>query len=139
MIDMAATKSIYDQLHGGKIMDFLDQAKTVYDLFIAADVLVYLGDLFPLFQGVSRCSVKNCVFVLSHELIDGSGYVLLKTGRYAHSKQYVVEKAHGCGFELSGYKQAGIRLEKGSWVQGGICCLTFTEMGESNESHFTTK
>ncbi len=126
MIEMATKKSVYDRLHGDEIMVFLDQTKTVYDLFIAADVLVYLGDLLPLFQGVSRCSAQRAVFVLSHELIEGSGYVLLKTGRYAHSKQYVIEKAHGCGFKLSGYRQAGIRLEKGSWVQGGIYCFTFT-------------
>ncbi len=129
MIALAMKKTIYDHLHESEITVFLNQTRTVYDLFIAGDVLVYLGDLAPLFQGVARCSASNCAFVFSDELIHEPGYRLLKTGRYGHSKQYVVETARGCGFELSGYRQAEIRLEKGRWIQGGIYCFSSRECG----------
>ena len=49
MIEKAEKKEFYDALHISDIVGFLEQASESYDLFISADVLVYMGNLSPLF------------------------------------------------------------------------------------------
>jgi len=48
----------------------------------------------------------------------GGGYVLQKTGRYAHTSEYVEKLARQHRFADTEVVPAGIRKEKGEWVKG---------------------
>ena len=55
MVAEARAKGIYDALHVGEVVAHLKAATDrQFDLILAADVLVYVGDLAPLFLEVAR-------------------------------------------------------------------------------------
>jgi predicted TPR repeat methyltransferase len=120
MIEQSKEKNIYDTLYEGGILEFLSESTDRFDLFIAADVLVYLGDPFPLFEKIKNISSKEAIFVLSIESCDESGYQIRQTGRYSHNCMFVEDMANRFGFELLTKKQAGLRKENEKWVDGEI-------------------
>ena len=123
MICEARNKNIYDELYANDIIDGLELLETKFDLFISADVLVYLGDLTALFSSVKKHSVSNSLFIFSTEHIDGEGYILQETGRYAHSKDYILTLAEESGFHLDYFTQSKLRKEKNNWIIGGVYVL----------------
>jgi predicted TPR repeat methyltransferase len=66
-----------------------------YDVMAAADVLVYIGDLSPLFVAAARAANEGCVFAfLTEKAVDTAGvgenaYKVTLTGRFQHSLEYV--------------------------------------------------
>ena len=129
MLKQAKSKGIYDALHAFEIVDFLKSTVEKYDLFIAADVFIYVGDLEPVFMSIRDCSLNEALFVFSTESCDGKHYILRPTGRYAHTRAYVEELAKGCGYEIGLCSQERIRKEDGKegenvpWVMGDLFVL----------------
>ncbi len=123
MVREAEKKNIYDELHVNDIIDGLNSLESQFDLFIAADVFAYIGDLLELFNCVKQHSTKNALFVFSTEHENCDEYILQTTGRYAHSKDYVLSVATETGFHLEYFVQANIRKENESWITGGIYIL----------------
>jgi len=125
MVAKAAAQGIYDQLTCSDIADFLATGTGPdFDLIVAADVLIYLGDLEPFF-GQIRDSIKpGGYLVFSTEILGGLGdYRLQKTGRYAHSERYLKALAarHGFGVELC--REANLRKEKAQWLRGYLVVM----------------
>ena len=123
MIREAEKKNIYDELHVNDIMGGLNSLESQFDLFIAADVFTYVGELLELFDCINQHAAKNAVFVFSTEHENREQYVLRTTGRYAHSKDYVTSVATETGFKLEHFAQANFRKERESWIAGGIYVL----------------
>ena len=67
MIGISRKKSIYDALHVGNLLELPRLCKERFDLFIASDVLVYIGDLKPLFDTVMQSTLPHALFVFSTE------------------------------------------------------------------------
>ncbi len=120
MIEKSKEKGIYDVLNECDILMFLTETKEAFDLFIAADVLIYLGDPIPLFEKIKKVAANEAIFVLSTESCDKGDYHIRQTGRYAHNKSFIEEAASGLGFELLLRKSAELRKEKEQWVDGDI-------------------
>jgi len=118
MLKQAKSRGIYDHLFVKDLLDFLRNDKNKYDLFIATDVLIYLGNLDPVFSLTAARSNKDACFVFSTEIVNNQSYVLQETGRYAHSKTYVLELAAKYGFKIESVLCQKIRKEKGAWVFG---------------------
>ena len=125
MIETSGNKSIYDALHVGNILDLPDLLKENFDLLIASDVLVYIGNLTPLFQSLEKCSRPHALFIFSTESLGKKAYKLRPSGRYAHSPTYIKTTAGNCGFQCSAQKADHIRREKGDWIKGDIWIFTF--------------
>ena len=123
MIEEAEKKDIYDVLVVGNIMEFLNNASEKYDLFIAADVFLYIGNLAPLFTSIRTRSSIGAYLVFSTESSHEKEYVLRQTGRYAHSRNYIqsLAKDHRCIVEKC--QSGGLRKEKGQWTMGDIFVL----------------
>lgn len=119
MLARAEEKKIYDELRQEDIISFLRNTDQQYDLFLAADVFVYCGDLFPILEEISRHSTPRTLLLFSTELVE-QGFYLRETGRYAHSTDYLIETAGQCGLHLLKYEVADIRKEKGEWIKGGL-------------------
>jgi len=129
MVGEAKKKNIYDELYVDDIIDRLESLESKFELFISSDVLVYFGNLGPLFECVKKCSEKNSLFIFSTEHAECDGFILRNSGRYAHSKDYVLSVATESGFQLEFFTTSNLRYEKTfryektKWIVGGIYVL----------------
>ena len=119
MIAKAKELNIYDSLIVGDIVEVLSSSKDKYDLLIALDVLIYIGEVKAFFKAVRSCCNKNAFFIFSVEVKIGDGYSLLKTARYSHSESYVLNNASK-GFNLIESQEIKLRKEKEGWILGKI-------------------
>ncbi|GAB6145775.1 methyltransferase domain-containing protein [Desulfocicer niacini] len=137
MVEISRQKSIYDALHVGNILELPSICNETFDLFIASDVLVYIGKLPPLFTAISQCIRPRTLFVFSTESLAGKGYKLQASGRYAHSRQYIKTIANTYGFECKAIKAECIRKERGKEMEGDIWILIFNEDLPGEFGHHT--
>ncbi len=119
MVDKASELDVYDTLIVGDIVDTLNTSTEKYDLFIALDVLIYIGDVKSIFNAVRDCSNKNSFFIFSVESQKGEGYSLLKSARYSHSDEYILKTASD-GFKLIESQEVSLRKERDGWIDGKI-------------------
>ena len=119
MVDKARELDVYDSLIVGDIVDTLNSSQEKYDLFIALDVLIYIGDVKSIFNAVRDYSNKNAFFIFSVESQMGDGYSLLKSARYSHSDEYILKTASD-GFKLIESQAVNLRKEKDGWIVGKI-------------------
>lgn len=123
MLEKAQEKGVYGKLVEDDIVTFLDGTDTGFDLFIAADVMVYLGDLAPLFAAVRRRAPSGAYWVFSAECTDNREYTLTHSGRYAHDRTYVQRLAEENGFAVRLYRRENLRREGDRWVNGHLFVL----------------
>ena len=119
MIAKAKKLNIYDSLIVGDIVEILSSSKSKYDLLIALDVLIYIGEVKALFKAVRSCCNINAFFIFSVEAKIGDGYSLLKTARYSHSESYILNSASE-DFNLIKSQEIKLRKEEEGWILGKI-------------------
>jgi predicted TPR repeat methyltransferase len=100
MLEKARQRGLYDRLDSQEIVAFLTQSVSSYDLMIAADVLVYFGDLRALFEAVHAKLDASGIFAFSVEASQEAEWQLQRSQRYAHSENYLRSLAKQVGFEL---------------------------------------
>jgi len=122
MVAKTRELDVYDHLIIGDIVDILSSSKEKYDLFIALDVFIYVGELTKIFKTVRQYCNKNALFIFSIETQEEDGYSLLKSARYAHSADYILNIASD-GFKVIDSQEVGLRKEKESWIEGKIFIL----------------
>ncbi len=121
MLAKAREKDLYDRLEQDEILTFLQDDDEYYDLFIVADVLVYLGDPKPLFAALAVRTKGNGIIACSiEETRDIEGYALLPSGRYAHNPLSLIACAAGAGFTVLVHQPHRIRKENGEWLAGAL-------------------
>ncbi|MDG4601366.1 MAG: tetratricopeptide repeat protein [Defluviicoccus sp.] len=120
MIEQARAKGVYDRLEVGDIVAFLAAAETGFDLATAADVLVYIGDLAPIFAAVAATLRPGGLFVFSTEALAEGEWLLERSGRYRHSHAYVERQAAAVGLAVVAHTSATIRREYREPVAGGL-------------------
>jgi predicted TPR repeat methyltransferase len=117
MVEKARDKCVYRRLAVGGMEEFLDQVDSVFDLFIAADVFVYLGRLKTIFD------VDGALFVFSTEISEKGDYVLNPSGRFAHSRRYIEDLARDNRFAVVKCVERELRTDQGNAVIGNCCLL----------------
>jgi predicted TPR repeat methyltransferase len=123
MLACAREKNIYSELVHADGSAFLDQMAESADLFVAADIFVYVGALEALFGLIRSRSLPGALFAFSTEKASGNGYVLQKSGRFAHSPDYIAELAAANGFAVRTCSDVRGRMERGAWVSSQIFVL----------------
>lgn len=123
MLEIALNKNIYNDLHLADIVTFLDDSSDLYDLFMATDVFVYVGALERVFSAIKDRSLPGAYFAFSTEWIDGTGFVLQKSARYAHSRDYIQSLCRHFGFEIALCEAVNLRKDQDAWVQGDLFIL----------------
>jgi predicted TPR repeat methyltransferase len=121
MLARAAERQLYDDLVQAEALDFLAGREAAYDLVFAADVLIYFGDLEPLFAAVGRALKPGGYFAFSSESA-ADGWRLLTSGRFAHADAYLDQRAAG-GFVLRARAPTELRLEGNRPVDGALHLL----------------
>lgn len=122
MIAVAEEKGAYDKLHQADILTPLALGQTTYDLVLAADVLVYIGDLDALFSSVQALLAPGGVFAFTTQLLEDGGrpFILNPDHRYAHSAVYLRACAAAAGLQESSLTRAILRQDGGRDVHGYV-------------------
>ncbi len=122
MLDEAAKRGLYSELAKAEAVEFLSRGGARFDLVFAADMLVYLGDLQPLFDAVARSSAPGGLFVISVETTEEADYKLSPSGRFAHAVAYL-ERLARPRFAILARQAATIRLEACRPAEGMLLTL----------------
>lgn len=119
MLEQAAALRVYDTLVHGEIVQHLTETPQRYELVLAADVFIYVGELSPVFAGVRRVLQPGGVFTFSVELADeSSGVVLRPSSRYAHAEPYLRALARAQGLVWRAAQAVDLRLDQARPVRG---------------------
>ena len=124
MVRQAVGKGLYDHLEAGDMAAALRALHTPCDLIIAADVLVYIGELAPLFTVVRRQLTPSGLFAFTVQRADKGDYTLGREQRYSHSRAYIARCAEGAGFKVALLEDVVTRQEAGKSVPGMAIVLT---------------
>lgn len=108
MLERAAEKNIYDQLHQGDLAEFMASHPEKYDAITCAATLIHFGDLAPVFNAAAAALKAEglLIFTLfpnnSHhlEIIVAPDSEYANGGCYAHSPAYVRRLAEATGFTV---------------------------------------
>jgi predicted TPR repeat methyltransferase len=120
MIEKARSLAVYDRLEQGDVIEFLEgNGGERWDLVLAADVFIYVGDLEPVFARLERAMAEG-VFCFSVESLasEGDEMRLLPSLRYAHSEPYLERLAARHGFAVAVMKHAPVREDQGEVIEG---------------------
>ena len=119
MVERARSLGVYDAATQGDIAEHLATLAPQYDLLLAADVLIYIGDLAPLFAGAARALRPGGEFCFTAEAHDGpQPWVLRPSLRYAHAEGYIRMLAGQHGFSVRRTVRHPLRLDQGHPVEG---------------------
>jgi predicted TPR repeat methyltransferase len=124
MVAKARERGIYDDL---RVADIETGLRGIYDLIIAADTLVYLGDLAQVFAGAARSLSPGGHFLFTVESKDGEGFELGPKRRWRHSEAYLREAAAKAGLDIAGFLACSLRSEAGQPVPGFAVALGLAE------------
>jgi predicted TPR repeat methyltransferase len=128
MASEAEKLDIYDTLIVGDIVEKLNFLPDKFDLFVALDVLIYIGDVQSIFKAVHISCKPDSLFVFSVEIQDDDGYSLLKSSRYAHSDEYIMNQTSGL-FKLVNSQNVRLRKEGENWIEGKVYIFRPVKLG----------
>ena len=123
MLDKARASGLYDRLVCADITAFLAREQAAFDLIVAADVFVYFGELAEVFKLARGALRPGGAFCFSTETLEGEGFVLQPSNRYAHSAGYLRTLAQAQGFETALLEPAPLRSENGVAIVGQVAVL----------------
>jgi predicted TPR repeat methyltransferase len=118
MIAKARARGRYRHLAVADIETALAQEGPDYDLILAADTLVYLGDLAPTLHGVARRLRPDGNFLFTVERSAGLDFGLGPKRRWQHSEPYLRAAAATAGLEVAGLVTCAPRTEANVPVDG---------------------
>ncbi|HYH22758.1 MAG TPA: tetratricopeptide repeat protein [Azospirillum sp.] len=123
MVEKARARNLYDALAVGDIVGALQADPGAWDLLTAADVLVYIGDLAPVFAGAAAALRPGGRFAATVERLDGTGFALGPSRRYAHAPLYIEETAKAAGLRVRLMDNCVPRRERQAPVLGLVFVL----------------
>lgn len=114
MLARAREKGHYDELIQGDIADVLMRRvwPDSIDMVVSTDVFVYSGNLTAIFRAVAAAAKPGAIFAFTTEAVEflgpnaleastahpSGGWVVQKTGRFAHTKGYLNSLLREHGF-----------------------------------------
>jgi predicted TPR repeat methyltransferase len=118
MVARARERGVYDRLEQAEIVAWLGANHETFDLVVCTDVLIYFGDLAPVFAGVRQALATQGLFCFSVELSSDDDVKLKPSLRYAHSEHCLRELAARHGFAVVHLLHAPIREEERHPIDG---------------------
>lgn len=127
ILAQAEAKHVYDRLDVGDLAPHLRSVTSPYDLILAADVFVYLGDLAPVFAAARGALRPGGRFAFTTEACDGGEYQLQEVRRYAHSRDYLTRETAAAGYEVRYLEESSTRTEALRPVRSFVCVFSIAE------------
>jgi predicted TPR repeat methyltransferase len=123
MLEKARQRQIYDHLFCCDLIEYLQTRDKIFDLVVAADVFIYVGDLSLVFQAVRRALRESGLFCFSVEATDENDFVLRSTLRYAHSIDYLLKLAEHHQFIVETIEPQIVRQDAGANLKGYLAVM----------------
>jgi predicted TPR repeat methyltransferase len=121
MVEKAKARGLYNDVRLGDIE--VPAGDSGYDLVLAADTLVYLGDLEPVFRAAAKALAPGGTFLFTVERKEDEGFELGPKRRWRHSETYLRGVAAEVGFDIAGFLECSPRTEAGVPVEGYAVAL----------------
>lgn len=119
MIVKAQERGVYDFLHAGDLHAWLVTSQEAYDLVLAADVFIYVGDLERVFGLLAqRMRTGAWLAFTVEDAAPGQDIHLLPSLRYAHALDYLRALAERHGFDTVAAYEHTIRCDQQRPVPG---------------------
>ncbi len=119
MVAQARETGAYEALFHNDLLSHLNATQRRYDLVMAADVFIYVGELSAVFAAVANVLLPGGRFCFTLELAEqGQGVQLMPSLRYTHSETYVRQLAGQHGFEIEALECHGLREEQREVLNG---------------------
>ena len=135
MLDLCRQRGIYDGLFESDVAAFLATGGAPYDLLLAADLFIYIGDLTAVFTAARARSQPGSLFAFSVERWDAdhgsaadappapSDFTLRPSGRYVQSAPYIHRLAAAHDFAVFAAATATLRHAQDQPIAGLIYVL----------------
>jgi predicted TPR repeat methyltransferase len=123
MLAVAAEKNIYTRLVPADITTYLQQQPMAFDLLIAGDTLVYIGDLSAFFQGAAKVLRPGGLLAFNTEITDSADYTMNQSGRFSHQQKYLDALAQQNNFKVAFYQKTITRQQNNEPVYGHLYVL----------------
>ena len=124
MIKQAKARGIYDELHVAEVTDWLTRTTETFDLIVACDTFIYFGDLGPVVGLAAGRLAEGGVIAFSVERAEAGSHRLTDNGRYVHHPSHLDAAARQADLGVRSRRQALIRMEYGTPVDGLYVCLS---------------
>jgi predicted TPR repeat methyltransferase len=118
MIEAARTRGIYDELILGDLETELYAPGPNYELILAADTMIYLGDLAPTFFGVAKRLDPEGFYIFAVESTAEGEWQQTPANRFRHSTAYLKAEAERAGLVFVDSMECTLRNEAGTPVTG---------------------
>jgi len=123
MLHEAAKRGLYSELIAADVVAGMRERTDTFDLIVAADVFVYVGDLAPVFAQAMRLLRPGGLFAFTAEISSGPDVELGPNGHYHHARAYIARLAVEQGFAVVRSTDQPIRKEAHSTVLGHYAYL----------------
>ena len=123
MLEVAAEKKIYDELITSDLTAYLTTKKSAYDLILAGDVFVYIGELNAIFSTARLALKENGLLSFNTEITEKDNYTMNQSGRFAHQQKYLDALATQHGFKIAYYQNVITRQQNNTPVHGHLYVL----------------
>jgi predicted TPR repeat methyltransferase len=123
MLAKARELGHYDELVHSDIVGLLRQRPQQFDIAVAADVFVYIGDLSEVFAATHAALRPGGLFAFSVEACESVDFLLGPTRRYAHSLGYLQRLAAAHGLSVESARESAIRKESDEAVRGYLVVM----------------
>jgi predicted TPR repeat methyltransferase len=122
MLEKAKALQVYDDLVQADAVEHLTNTPITHrhDLVLAADVLIYLGELTPLFTALAHATRPGALFGFTVELPEhaGADVELMPSLRYAHSEAYLRRVSAKYGFSVVSARREPLRQDQRVPIDG---------------------
>ncbi len=123
MVAQARTTGVYDEVTAGDLIAFLAAREAGgADLAVAADALVYLGDLRPVCAGAAAALMAGGLFAFTVESGEAA-FALGESLRFRHSDAHMREAAKAAELRVALLAPASTRCEGGIEAAGRVVVL----------------
>jgi len=119
MLAEAAKLDLYDLLVCADLVSAL-QSQAQWDLIIAADVFVYVGDLAATLAAVPAALRPDGLLAFTVEVGDGDHFTLQESRRYAHSPNYINGLLAKCQLRTIETRSVVLRQDRGQPIAGHV-------------------
>ena len=120
----AALDSSYDELVVEELTAYLRRQARTSDLIVAADTLIYFGDLAEVMAAALGALRPRGALIFTLERAQAgeakAGYRLGPHGRYSHTRDYVASVLGQAGFVDTVISEISSRKEAEQWVPGWL-------------------
>jgi len=132
MIKIADKLGMYTGLVVGDMSGCMNTRPDYFDLAVAGDVFVYIGDLDQEFQAARVSLKEKACFVFTVQVNDDvENYELTDTGRYNHADTYIAGLIDTYGFTKVFSNNIISRVDYGVPVNSRIYALQNTKLNQS--------